>query len=196
MGRRPKALVTLAGRTALEHVTTTCRAAGVEPVAILGAHLEAVAEECRRLNVGAHPNQAWSAGQTGTLQAGWRAIGAETIAYWPVDIPLANAVTLRAILHALAGTSLRGPAPRESRIPSIPVPTFQGRRGHPIILPLGVRDEVLALSPDSPLFGVVRRYAREVPVEDPGIHIDINTPDDLATAEAYARERAAAAEAA
>jgi len=60
------------------------------------------------------------------------------------------------------------------------VPTFDGRGGHPILLGAGVFTAIRALEPDEPLRDLLRTRNRlDVAVDDPGIRIDLDTPDDL-----------------
>jgi molybdenum cofactor cytidylyltransferase len=73
------------------------------------------------------------------------------------------------------------------------VPEAEGRRGHPLILPAAVRDAVLAAAPDASLRNVLRGAGAErrvVPVDDPGIHFDLDTEEAYARALAWWRARA------
>jgi molybdenum cofactor cytidylyltransferase len=59
------------------------------------------------------------------------------------------------------------------------LPTFEGRRGHPVLFSSEVVEEILALPPSLGANIVVRKNpARivEVPVSSPGILVDIDTP--------------------
>ena len=61
----------------------------------------------------------------------------------------------------------------------IVLPTFEGRRGHPVLFSSEVLEEILALAPSEGADIVVRKNpARivEVPVNSPGILVDIDTP--------------------
>ena len=69
---------------------------------------------------------------------------------------------------------------RESR-PAIVQPRFEGKHGHPILIPSSLAPEILALTSDQTLASIVKRHssdAREVIANDPAILEDIDTPDD------------------
>ena len=63
----------------------------------------------------------------------------------------------------------------------IVLPTFNGKRGHPALISLRYRDEILALSGDPGLKAVMRGHPEdtvEVAVDMPEILSDIDTPED------------------
>jgi molybdenum cofactor cytidylyltransferase len=65
---------------------------------------------------------------------------------------------------------------------SVVVPVFRGRRGHPIVVPAGLRAHVLAADPASTLKDVLLASAApqiEIDVDDPGITRDVDVPNDL-----------------
>ena len=64
---------------------------------------------------------------------------------------------------------------------SITIPEHEGNRGHPIIIPARCIPEILALGPAQTLKDVTHRPGQEVvqiPVDDPAIRMDIDTPED------------------
>jgi molybdenum cofactor cytidylyltransferase len=65
----------------------------------------------------------------------------------------------------------------------IAVPVWNGQRGHPVGFAASYRDELLALSGDSGARALLERHAGEVvrvPMDDPGIVEDVDTPEDAA----------------
>ncbi|HET9650879.1 MAG TPA: nucleotidyltransferase family protein [Usitatibacter sp.] len=87
------------------------------------------------------------------------------------DMPCVRIETIAAIAAAL----------REGATIALPV-GVHGRRGHPVGFAASLRDELLALGGDVGARSVVARHAdavREVATDDPGIFIDIDTPEDL-----------------
>ncbi len=82
----------------------------------------------------------------------------------------------------------RDPATWKSlRSTSVPtVPTFKGRRGHPIFLPwtwiLSTLDPAVAAATNTDslrLDALLRGTALEIPVNDPVVVCNLNTPEDL-----------------
>lgn len=126
-------------------------------------------------------NDAWPKGRTGSIKAGVRALGpVDAFLVWPVDVPLASPRDAVALVHAFEATGRAA------------VPVHGGERGHPVLLPAALTSAVLALDDEAPLHTVVRATAPiEVPATGPGVLLDVNTPADLARAEALAREMVA-----
>jgi molybdenum cofactor cytidylyltransferase len=86
-----------------------------------------------------------------------------------VDHPLIEARVIDSLIAALR--------PKE-----IVLPVFNGHRGHPVLFSAEILDEILSLSPSQGANMVVRRdpsRIREVPVDDPGVLIDIDTPEQF-----------------
>lgn len=66
--------------------------------------------------------------------------------------------------------------------PAICVPTFRGRRGHPVLFDARFRDELAQCSGDIGARAVLSRHAHrvwEVPVDDDGVWRDVDGPGDL-----------------
>jgi molybdenum cofactor cytidylyltransferase len=71
---------------------------------------------------------------------------------------------------------------RETGAPIL-LPIYQGRRGHPVCFARALYPELLEVPEEEGARALVRRHRallREVPVDDPGIHQDVDTPEDLA----------------
>jgi CTP:molybdopterin cytidylyltransferase MocA len=107
-----------------------------------------------------------------SIKIGLRAMGDRPAAalITPGDLPAIRPETVRAVLHGW----------RESN-DAVTVPVFNGRRGHPVLLPRRTWAEVMTLAPGQSLRTYLHRHAaeiRHVQVADPGIHRDIDTPDD------------------
>jgi len=65
----------------------------------------------------------------------------------------------------------------------IVLPSWQGKRGHPVIFTAPYREALLALQGDQGARPVLQQHAaavQTVPLEDAGIHQDIDTPQALA----------------
>jgi molybdenum cofactor cytidylyltransferase len=106
-----------------------------------------------------------------SFQAGIRALGPGLTAafLFLVDHPLVEPSTIEALAAQAAPDR-------------IVLPTFEGRRGHPVLFGSDVLAEILALPPSQGANVVVRRDTRrivEVPVADAGVLVDIDTPEDF-----------------
>lgn len=64
---------------------------------------------------------------------------------------------------------------------SIVVPTYHGKRGHPVLFSIRFRDEILNLPPDKGLNTLLHQYpdsVYEVPVDTDTILLQMNTPKE------------------
>lgn len=171
---RPKALLPIGGRPAVDVVAATLRDGGcAEVVVVLGSHAAEVRAAARLEGVRVVDHPGWAAGRTSSVQAGLRALrpdgGAFVLAL--VDMPYVAAATVAALLREHAA------APSE--VEAV-LPTHGGRRGHPILLRRSLFGRVRALGPDEPLSRVVRAAnVREVAVEDAAVLVDLDVPGDL-----------------
>jgi len=169
----PKATLTWRGRTFLELMVQTLREGGLERILVVLGHQ---AEEIQR-QVEIEPAQVvinpdYRSGQTSSLQVGLRALMAdepEAVLLCLVDHPAVSWETVRRIVAAF----------RQCGAPVV-IPTYHGRRGHPVLIGRQVFDELLALACNAGADSVVRRYrpqARFVEVEDEGVVIDVDDPE-------------------
>jgi molybdenum cofactor cytidylyltransferase len=170
----PKALVEIGGRTVLERILAELEGAGVRAgVVVGGEHLGAM-----KARVDAAPfRYAWNpspeAGRMGSIVIGLASTEPESdVLLWPVDRPMAKGETVRA---------LRVARERETSQDAVLVPQGEGRRGHPILIGWGLRGALMAAAPDANLREVLVRCGAkrvEVDVRDPGIHEELDTPED------------------
>jgi molybdenum cofactor cytidylyltransferase len=111
----------------------------------------------------------------GSVRAGLAAVDgdASAVVVCPADHPLVSPSTVAALLAAHAAEPDR-----------IVIPAHAGRKGHPVLFPRAILDELAALPT---LRDVVRRdpgRLRLLEVADPGILLDLDTPADYARAKA------------
>jgi CTP:molybdopterin cytidylyltransferase MocA len=95
--------------------------------------------------------------------------GIDGMAVLPVDHPLVRPATVRALLEAFV----------ESRAPVV-LPTHEGERGHPGLFRRSVFPELLDPGLEGGARTVVHAHladAHLVPVDDPGVRADIDTPE-------------------
>ncbi|HAL39197.1 MAG TPA: molybdopterin-guanine dinucleotide biosynthesis protein MobA [Polaromonas sp.] len=153
-GSTHKLQARLAGKTVLQHTLDAVRASG------LPWHLED----------GGHPGMGDSiaAAVRTTLQSTPQATGWLIL---PGDLPLIQSDTLRAVAAALNGHD-------------VAMPIYRGQRGHPVGFSARCGLALLNLKGNQGAALVVRSYtAIELIVNDVGCVTDIDTVDDLRTAE-------------
>lgn len=80
---------------------------------------------------------------------------------------------------------------------AIVYPRYRGRQGHPVLWPRAFLDELASLEGDQGAKGILVRHGERVlavDVDDPGVCLDIDTPDDYAKAVAEMKARGAISE--
>ncbi|RKZ31678.1 nucleotidyltransferase family protein [bacterium] len=172
MGDRPKALLHIDGGNFLQRIADKMRIAGLlEIKVVVGYHREKVLPYIpRNMEVVINPdpeNDMLSSILVGIAGAKEYHTGA-LIAH--VDYPLVETSTFRALIE------------EHYRFPGCIIsPVYKGRGGHPVIFPRILFEELADAPLDIGARHVVRANPdrrRFVPVDDPGIAIDINTPED------------------
>ncbi len=179
---RPKAILPVGGMLALQKVLAAARAAGCDPViAVLGFHEPAIRGAVDLGGTVVVVNPRPERGRTSSIQVGLTQVpvGRAGALIWPVDHPFVAASTLQAL--CARHTSTRAPVV----LPMYRPPHGEARRGHPVLLDKGLFDAVEMLGPDQPLRDMVHAYGRrveEVVVDDPGVIVDLDTPEDYEAA--------------
>ena len=170
-GGFPKALLRVGAEAALDRVIRLCLDVSSPPIRVVTAPGSRTGEAAKGLpEVELVENPSWEAGRTGSLQLGLDALPpSSTVLVWPVDHPLVEAMTLRALLDAAVGDPMA----------TWLIPSWKGRGGHPILFTPEARPYVDALAPQRALHDVLTQLGvgvRRVPVSDPGVLDNLDTP--------------------
>lgn len=178
MGKGPKALLDLGGRTFLAHVVACAREGGCDPVVAVippgVPELDALAGQLADHTVtNPHPERGMFASvQLGVETAFHAAPDAAGCLIFPVDHPRVQPATVQALLDKL----------EPGRGPDWVRPVHQGRGGHPVLLSAQAAQALAPCDPATPLRGALRSLGYEpvdIPIEDPGILANLNTSSDL-----------------
>ena len=182
MGTGSKLLAPVGGTPVVRHGAENLLAAGLAPlVVVLGAAEAGVREALSGLEVRFVRNPDHGRGMASSIVAGVGSLDPEvdTLVLALGDMPGVRPATVSNLLRAF----------RDSRC-NIAVPVYQGVRGHPVVFGLGAyRAELLGLRGDSGARSILGAHAQDVlsvPVTDPGVRIDVDTPADLAALQASA----------
>ena len=168
---RPKALLPFHGRTFLENILDAISRSSIgHTVVVLGHHREAIEREIIELPFTVF-NPDYEQGMITSFQAGIRVLppGTSGTFLFLVDHPLVDPVTIEALIARQTPNM-------------IVLPTFEGRRGHPVLFASQVLEEIVALPEGQGANIVVRRNPDriiEVSVDAPGILVDIDTPEEF-----------------
>ena len=111
-----------------------------------------------------------SRGMFSSIQAGVATANGDALVVLPGDMPFVRPETVRAVLAKY----------RER--PAIVSPRYKGKRGHPVVMPLSLRDEIASTAPTANLHEVIKHHQDErvdLEVDDPGVVRDVDIPADL-----------------
>lgn len=156
----------------LIEVTRQPRASVLRVVA--GAHAKQISAHAKLDPAELVVNDNWQSGQLSSLQAAIRSLPpgeTDGMLVCLVDHPLISSTLVSQLVEAFDRHKNR-----------IVIPTFQGKRGHPVIFPASLYGELLAAPEEIGARAVVRAHAKdvfEVPVEEQGIILNLNDPESL-----------------
>jgi len=170
----PKALVAYQGTSFLEHLLSVTKhpAIGVRRV-VLGADADAISNQIVLPPDQMVINGEWEKGQLSSIHAAIRTFpgGTEGLLLCPVDHPLVSAALVNSLI--LAFTETQAP---------VVLPTFEGKRGHPVIFSASVYEELLAAPLETGARAVVwahKNEVQEVPTSEEGCVLNLNDPNAL-----------------
>ena len=170
----PKALVAYQGRPFLEHLLeiTAHPKIGVRRV-VLGAHAGPIAKHIDLAADEIVINADWEKGQLSSIQAAIRSLpaGTDGLLLCLIDHPLVSGDLLNELIEQFYVTRA-----------NIVLPTYEGRRGHPVIFPAALYDELLRAPLDQGARAVVWAHAAdvlEVPTNEQGCVLNLNDPETL-----------------
>ncbi len=170
-----KLLLPFGEATVVEAVVRAALASRVDrALAVLGSDRDAVRKKLEPAGVDFAVNEDFAKGMLSSVQAGFKALPADAEAAVVMlgDQPFLPASVVDAVIGAY----------RESG-KGIVVPAFRGRRGHPVLVDLKYRDEVIGLDPADGLRQLMRAHPEDIveaEVEDANILRDLDVPEDYA----------------
>lgn len=119
-------------------------------------------------------NRSFEEGMFSSVRCGCREVGSPWFFLALGDMPRVDPGTYR-LLWRLAGDL---PARAAAGIPAL-IPRFRGKKGHPLLLAAELRERILAAPASATLRDVLVGVPNLlVPVEDPCVLQDIDTPED------------------
>jgi len=171
----PKALLPYRGSTFLQHLVEVTRhpRVGITKI-VLGAGAQVIRDTLHLDEASVVINDEWEKGQLSSIQAAVRSLanaGTEGMILCPVDHPLVSANLVARLIEQFDSTGKL-----------VALPTYKGRRGHPLIFRASLYDELLQASPTVGARQVVwahRDEVLEVPTDEEGIALNLNDPETL-----------------
>jgi molybdenum cofactor cytidylyltransferase len=170
----PKALLSIGRRTFIEEIVSSLTATKVgKIIVVLGHHAEEIRSKIRHLAVAIVVNPDYAQGQLSSLNAAIRALETEkvdAILVHLVDQPFLNPDLVNRMVERFYESEKL-----------IVVPTYKGRRGHPVLFSSRLFSELLSAPLDQGAKAVVRAHpdeTLEIETDDEGVTLDIDTPED------------------
>ncbi len=170
-----KQLLPIAGKTFIEQCADTLLASRVDEVIVVTGHRGAeVQGQLRNRPVKFAHNADYRKGMSGSIQCGLAAVSASAQAVLLAlgDQPLVQPDTINRLLAVY----------RQTRA-CIVAPVYRGKRGHPIILDMGLREEILQLDADQGLKQVVHAHLAQIQhvmVDSEAVLVDFDLPEEYA----------------
>ena len=171
---RPKALLPVGGVTFLERIVSAFKSSKVvEIIVVLGHNAEAIRSKIAHLPARFVINPDYARGQLSSLHVAIRALDAEKvdgILVHLVDQPFLDSALVNRMIDRFY----------ESK-KAIVVPTYKGKRGHPVLFSKRLFQELLDAPLDQGAKSVVRAHAEEtleIETDDERVALDIDTPEE------------------
>ncbi len=174
---KPKLLLPFGQKTIIEHIVDNINQSKVDKIlVVLGSHQEEIRSKIADRPVLSVVNHRYQEGMLSSIQTGFEALPKDTAAALVClgDQPLIPHYVTDRLIETYNKTHK-----------SIVLPVYQKKRGHPILIDMKHKQEVLNLSPDKGLRALVHIHSQdvqEVEVDTQHILKDIDKPED------YARE--------
>jgi len=175
MGPVNKLLADVEGQPMVRRVAEAALTSRADPViAVTGHERDSVEAALSGLGVTTVHNPDYDAGLSASLHRGLAALPAEAegVIVCLGDMPRVSAAVIDRLIAAFN--------PLEGR--AICLPTWQGKRGNPVLLARRFLPEMQAISGDIGAKALIADYPEvvaEVPMADDGVLLDIDTPDAL-----------------
>jgi molybdenum cofactor cytidylyltransferase len=168
---KPKALLPLRGKTFVDNILDAISHSSIQHKVVVVGHHRVEIEKHLGASVKLVFNPNYEQGMTTSFQAGIRALPKEITGavLFLVDHPIVDFGTIESLIANVS--------PHR-----IVLPVFDGRRGHPVLFGSAVLEEILALTASQGANIVVRKDPDrivQVPVNTPGILVDVDTPEDF-----------------
>ena len=168
----PKALASINNAPVVQHLQNTLLQSSCdEIVVVLGADAIDIEPSIfihSRIRV--VYNKDYNFGQTSSIQTGWRAAKpSQGIMFLPVDCPLVLPSSIDRIIKEF-----------KSNDPSILIPTFHNKKGHPPVFSQRLASTILNLPLDMGLNSLFAQHPLQtIEIDDQGIIESFNTPEEL-----------------
>ncbi len=173
----PKALLKIGERTFLQQIVGELQSAGIaEIIVVLGADAEVIQKSLSWFHGRIVVNEHWKKGQLTSIIAGLCSLRRhvfQAALICPVDHPRITQQLITDLLRAFQRSGK-----------NIIVPSYKGRRGHPVLFASALFDELQGADTAIGARQVVRNHPDDVyeaVTDEKGVVLNIDTPEDYQT---------------
>jgi molybdenum cofactor cytidylyltransferase len=171
----PKALAAIDSTPAIIYLVEKLLETSLgEIIIVLGADSQQI-ELClfKHIKIQVVYNKDYKFGQTSSVQTGLKSVSPEATGFMilPVDCPFISRQTVEDMTHRF-----------ETEHPTALIPTYQNRRGHPPVLAISLKNDILKLDHSEGLNTLLHKHPdmiKTVEINDPGVTQTFNTPEEL-----------------
>jgi CTP:molybdopterin cytidylyltransferase MocA len=181
-----KPLLQAGGRTLLERAVGAFTAVGIDDVVVVTGHRgDEVAPAAALAGARVAPNARFEEGMYSSVQAGVAALdpGVSRFFLLPADVPLVRPETVGRLARAAMPSCPAGVSTGAAPGPAVAYPAFHESTGHPPLIAGALRAEIVDDEPSGGLRELLVRHVASsllVEVDDRGVLLDADTPEDLA----------------
>lgn len=169
----PKALLKIGEKTFLQYIVDVLNSARVlDVVVVLGADAEEIQNSLGWFNGKVVVNEEWQKGQLSSLLVGLHALERKDlhgVLICPVDRPLVSQAVIVGMLQKFW-----------TKHKPIIVPTYNGQRGHPVLISKDLFVELEQAPMDVGARAVLWNHPHDIlefPTDDEGVILNIDTPE-------------------
>ncbi len=169
---RPKQLLPIRDRIAIEMAIENLLTSPVsEVIVVLGYRANEIAKRISWLPVRIVINTDYTRGMSSSVKAGLRAVSdmAEGVLFALGDQPFVTSMVIDKLVSAFSQGAF------------IVLPVYQGRSGHPVILDIKYRPDILEMDETLGLRQVIRKYSgdiQRVEVDSPAVLMDMDQMEE------------------
>lgn len=170
-----KPLLDIGGKTAIKRIIESNKDAGVENIVVVTGHnYKRIEDALIGCGVTFAYNADYEQGMFTSIQTGLREGESQgdfqAFFLFPVDVPLVSSKVITLLMDAM-----------ENHEDSFVVPCYQGKKGHPLLIPHIYREEILKHDGTNGLKGITNKYDHKllrVDTEEESVVLDMDKPED------------------
>jgi len=170
-----KLLLPWGDKTVIEAVVRAALDSEADGTAVVvGSRADEIGRAIEKYPVHVLDNPDFEKGMLSSVQRGFDGIpeGGRAVLVLLGDQPFITGALINQVISAYRETGK-----------GIVLPVHEGRRGHPVLVDLKYRNDVMGLDPEIGLRELLRRHPGDIfalGVESPGVGMDLDTPEDYA----------------